>query len=156
MLMFIHLHGVAGVGGICLGPMTLTPLDRASQGRGVQSQNVGCRNAVRCRIVPDAPEYGASAPSVIRRFSAGASNARWPSDFVSSWQCIARVPLKRRTELKFRTPGHLRCGNTVRFCQPTFGDCSPGQVNEVNEVPSWGCSPLSDGSTKWSRPARGF
>jgi hypothetical protein len=72
MLMFIHLHGVAGVGGICLGPMTLTPLDRASQGRGVQSQNVGCRNAVRCRIVPDAPESRASAPSAVRRFSTGA------------------------------------------------------------------------------------
>ena len=32
----------------------------------------------------------------------------------------------------------------------------PGRVNEVNgvnEVPSWSCPTLSDGSTKWLRPA---
>jgi hypothetical protein len=47
-------------------------LSTAIEKKGVQSQKVGCRDAARCRIVPDAPEYGASAPSAVRRFSAGA------------------------------------------------------------------------------------
>ena len=41
----------------------------------MQSQKVDCWDAARCRIAPDAPEYGASAPSVVRRFSAGVSMA---------------------------------------------------------------------------------
>ena len=43
--------------------------------RRVQSPKVGCWDTPCCRIVPDAPEYGASAPSVVRRFSAGVSMA---------------------------------------------------------------------------------
>jgi phosphomannomutase len=38
----------------------------------VQSPKIGCRDAARCCIVPDAPEYGTSVPSAVRRFSAGA------------------------------------------------------------------------------------
>jgi hypothetical protein len=58
----------------------------------VQSQEVGCRDTARCRIVPDAPEYGASAPSAAP---------------AATWQFIARrkrkpaaidaPALKRRT-----------------------------------------------------------
>jgi hypothetical protein len=60
--------------------------------RRVQSQEVGCRDTARCRIVPDAPESGASAPSAAP---------------AATWQFIARrrrkpaaidaPALKRRT-----------------------------------------------------------
>jgi hypothetical protein len=36
------------------------------------------------------------------------------------------LPASQQTALKFRTPGYLQCGNTVRFCQPTFRHCTPG------------------------------
>jgi hypothetical protein len=38
------------------------------------------------RIVPDAPEYGVSAPSAVRRFSAEAIECAKAIAFVLSWQ----------------------------------------------------------------------
>ena len=52
--------------------------------------------------------------------SNGANESRWRP---IAQGAIPRSWLPRYGTLPHRTPGHLRCGNPVRFCQPTFWDC---------------------------------
>jgi hypothetical protein len=78
-----------------------------------------------------APEYGASVPSVVRRFSAGASMA---AGFRLLLAMNCQVAAVRRTELKLRTPGHrVRCGNAPYLGNQLLG-IAPG--HKVTETPA--------------------